>query len=137
MSEVTKRPRVLVVEDEMTIALLIEDMLTDIGCEVAALATRLPQALEIAETVEADLAILDLNLDGRMSFPVAEVLARRGVPFVFATGYGEAGLSEAFRDRPSSRSRSTSRCCRRRSARCWSRRPPLIRRTRAHGLTRR
>jgi CheY-like chemotaxis protein len=100
MSEVTKRPRVLVVEDEMTIALLIEDMLTDIGCEVAALATRLPQALEIAETVEADLAILDLNLDGRMSFPVAEVLARRGVPFVFATGYGEAGLSEAFRDRP-------------------------------------
>lgn len=84
----------------MTIALLIEDMLVELGCELADLATRLPRALEIAETIEADFAILDVNLDGRMSFPVAEILDRRGVPFVFATGYGPAGLSEAYRDRP-------------------------------------
>lgn len=92
--------KVFVVEDEMTIALLIEDMLADLGCELAELATRLPRALEIAETIEADFAILDINLDGHMSFPVADILDRRGVPFVFATGYGPAGLSEAYRDRP-------------------------------------
>lgn len=92
--------RVLVVEDEMTIALMIEDMLIDLGCELADLATRLPRALEIAETTDADFAILDVNLDGRMSFPVADILDRRGVPFVFATGYGAAGLNEAYRDRP-------------------------------------
>jgi CheY-like chemotaxis protein len=82
------RKRVLVVEDEMTIALLIEDMLTDLGHEVVGLAMRLPQAMELAATAIVDLAILDVNLDGRMSFPVADLLSARGVPFVFATGYG-------------------------------------------------
>jgi DNA-binding response OmpR family regulator len=88
--------RILVVEDEMTIALLMEDMLTDMGHQVAGLAMRLPQALALAETVEADLAILDVNLDGRMSFPVADVLRRRGVPFIFATGYGSAGIDAPY-----------------------------------------
>jgi CheY-like chemotaxis protein len=92
--------RVLVVEDEMTIALLIEDMLVELGHEVVELAMRLPRALEIARTEAMDLAILDVNLDGRPSFPVAEVLDERGVPFIFATGYGPAGLAEDFRDRP-------------------------------------
>jgi len=90
--------RILVVEDEMTIALLMEDMLTDMGHEVAGLAMRLPQALALAETVEADLAILDVNLDGRMSFPVADILRRRGVPFIFATGYGSAGIDAPYLD---------------------------------------
>jgi CheY-like chemotaxis protein len=89
--------RILVVEDEMTIALMIEDMLADLGHEVVAMAMRLPQALHLAETVEADFAILDINLDGRLSFPVAEVLRDRGVPFVFASGYGSAGLDEPWR----------------------------------------
>jgi CheY-like chemotaxis protein len=88
-----KRLRILVVEDEMTIALLIEDMLVELGHEVVDLAMRLPRALELARTAEVDFAILDVNLDGRMSFAVADVLAERGVPFVFATGYGSAGLA--------------------------------------------
>ncbi len=91
--------RILIVEDEMTIALLMEDMVLDLGHQAAALAMRLPQALVLAETADLDLAILDVNLDGRMSFPVAEVLMRRGVPFMFATGYGSGGIEPAYRDK--------------------------------------
>ncbi|HEX4197545.1 MAG TPA: response regulator [Caulobacteraceae bacterium] len=89
--------RILVVEDEMTIALLIEDMLTDLGHQVVGLAMRLPQAMELAASAVIDFAILDVNLDGHMSFPVADLLRGRGVPFVFATGYGSAGLGEHYR----------------------------------------
>jgi CheY-like chemotaxis protein len=89
--------RILVVEDEMTIALLIEDMLGELGHEVVGLAMRLPQAMELATMASLDFAILDVNLDGRMSFPVADLLSARGVPFVFATGYGSAGLDESYR----------------------------------------
>ena len=91
--------RILIVEDEMTIALLMEDMVLDLGHQAAGLAMRLPQALELAETADLDLAILDVNLDGRMSFPVAEVLMRRGVPFLFATGYGSGGIEAPYRDK--------------------------------------
>lgn len=91
--------RILIVEDEMTIALMLEDMVVDLGHKPAALAMRLPQALQMAETEDVDLAILDVNLDGRMSFPVAEVLQRRGVPFFFATGYGSGGIEASYRDR--------------------------------------
>jgi DNA-binding response OmpR family regulator len=91
--------RILIVEDEMTIALLMEDMVTDLGHEIAGLAMRLPQAMTMAENEDIDFAILDVNLDGRMSFPVADVLQRRGVPFVFATGYGSAGLEAPYKDR--------------------------------------
>ncbi|WP_425352974.1 response regulator [Alsobacter soli] len=92
--------RILIVEDEMTIALLLEDMVVDLGHDVAGLAMRLPQALDMARTAAIDFAILDVNLDGRMSFPVADVLAARGVPFVFATGYGRAGLDPGYKDAP-------------------------------------
>ena len=91
--------RILIVEDEMTIALLLEDMVIDLGHQPAALAMRLPQAIELAETADRDLAILDVNLDGRLSFPVADALQRRGVPFFFATGYGSGGIEPAYRDR--------------------------------------
>lgn len=89
--------RVLVVEDEMTIALLIEDMLQELGHEVAALAMRLPTALSCAETADIDFALLDINLDGSLSFPVADVLTRRGVPFAFASGYGATGLEPGYK----------------------------------------
>jgi DNA-binding response OmpR family regulator len=92
--------KILIVEDEMTIALLIEDMLLDLGHEVAGMAMRLPQAMDLAASGEIDFAILDVNLDGLMSFPVAEILERRHVPFAFATGYGAAGIEARFRDRP-------------------------------------
>lgn len=92
--------RILVVEDEMTIALMIEDMLADLGHDVAEVQMRLDPALASARQGEFDFAILDVNLDGHMSFPVAEALEERGIPFAFATGYGSAGLDAAFRHYP-------------------------------------
>jgi CheY-like chemotaxis protein len=92
-----KSLRILVVEDEMTIALMIEDMLGDLGHQVVAMAMRLGQAMEQARTADIDFAILDINQDGTPSFPVADVLVERGVPFAFASGYGSTGLDEAHR----------------------------------------
>lgn len=92
--------RILVVEDEMTIAFMLEDMLLDLGYEVAGVAMRLPDALRAATSLEFDLAILDVNLDGLKSFPVAEALKTRGIPFAFATGYGAAGIERAYADLP-------------------------------------
>ncbi|MDI3560622.1 response regulator [Bradyrhizobium sp. Arg816] len=92
-----RRLQALVVEDEMTIALMIEDMLTDLGHQVVAMAMRLPQALELAKTSEIDFVVLDVNLDGHMSFAVADALIERGVPFVFVTGYGAAGVDPKYR----------------------------------------
>ena len=90
--------RILVVEDEALIAFMVEDMLGDLGHDVVATAMRLSQALEFAETREFDVAILDINLDGEKTFPVADVLIRRGLPFAFATGYGRDGLEGKHQD---------------------------------------
>ena len=95
----TKR-RVLVVEDEMLIGMLLEDMLSDLGHSVAAIVPRLKDALAAVDRESYDLAILDVHLHGESAFPVAEALIAKGVPFVFATGYGERGLPEAYRGRP-------------------------------------
>ena len=88
--------RVLVVEDEGPVAILIEEMLTELGCEVAASAARLADASQKAASIEVDLAILDVNLGGQPVFPVAEILQRRAVPLVFSTGYGASGIPEQF-----------------------------------------
>lgn len=82
------RRRVLVVEDEVIVAMLMEDMLRELGYEVAALSTHLDQAVELARDTDIDFAVLDLNLNGRLSYPVADALRERGVPYIFATGYG-------------------------------------------------
>jgi CheY-like chemotaxis protein len=92
--------RILVVEDELMIRLLLEDMLAELGCTVAAAAARIDEALEAARTAEFDLAILDVNLNGQPIVPVADVLVARDRPFIFATGYGEQGLPESYRGRP-------------------------------------
>lgn len=92
--------RVLVVEDEAAIAMLLEDMLLDFGCTIVGPAARLPNALELASREAFEVAILDVNLAGEPIYPVAEALAGRGLPFVFSTGYGGAGIKEPFRDRP-------------------------------------
>lgn len=92
--------RVLVVEDEMMVSMLIEDMLTDLGCTVVGPASRLDEALELAGRAEIDCAVLDVNLGGQPIFPLADVLRERGVVFAFATGYGDAGLREADRGSP-------------------------------------
>lgn len=94
--------RVLVVEDETLVAMLLEDMLADHGCVVAGVAGRIAQALEMVadDALSIGAAILDVNLAGQPSFPIAEALAAKGVPFVFATGYGAGGLPEEWRTRP-------------------------------------
>jgi CheY-like chemotaxis protein len=92
--------RVLVVEDEMLIGMLLEDMLVDLGHEVAAIVPRLKEALAAVDRETFDLAILDVHLHGESAFPVAEALIGKKVPFVFATGYGERGLPESYRGRP-------------------------------------
>ena len=95
-----RRLRILVVEDEMLVAMNIEDMLLELGHEVAGLAGRLGPALALAREARFDAAMLDVNLAGERSFPVADLLAERGIPFLFATGYGRQGIEERFRDRP-------------------------------------
>lgn len=93
--------RVLVVEDEMVISMFIEDVLSSYGCKVVGPVRRVQHAITLIEGGEVDAAILDLNL-GREgdSYPVADVLILRGVPFVFSTGYGRQGLRPAYRDQP-------------------------------------
>ena len=92
--------RILVVEDEAAISLLLEDMLLDFGCEVVGPAARLAAALDLAQRETFDLAILDVNVAGEAIYPVAEALDERKVPFVFSTGYGSAGIKDPYRNRP-------------------------------------
>ena len=89
--------KVLVVEDEMLVSMLVEDMLGDLGCTVVGPAAELEEAMSLARSADIDLALLDVNLGGKPIFPVADALKARGVPFAFASGYGEAGLSEDHR----------------------------------------
>jgi len=93
-------PRVLVVEDEYLIRMLLEDMLSELGYELAAAVGSLAEASELAAHGDFNVAILDVNLDGVEVYPVADILSRRGLPFVFVTGYGESSLSENHRGRP-------------------------------------
>jgi CheY-like chemotaxis protein len=84
--------RVLVVEDEPIIAMALEDMLLDLGCEVVGPASTLAEAQALAETAAIDAAMLDININNGRSYVVADELRRRAVPFAFATGYGEEGI---------------------------------------------
>jgi CheY-like chemotaxis protein len=92
--------RVLVVEDELMIRMLLEGMLADLGHTVAAQAGSIEEALTLARQAEFDVAVLDVNLNSKPITPVAEVLTQRGVPFVFASGYGQRGVPEAYRQNP-------------------------------------
>lgn len=83
--------RLLVVEDEFVIALDLQHLLESAGHEVAGLAASVADALALAETAVVDGAILDVNLRGERVGAVADLLARRAVPFVFVSGYGSSG----------------------------------------------
>jgi len=87
----TRRPRILVVEDEVVIGLDLVRMLTQAGFEAIGPAAVFETALRLVETEAGrlDAAVLDLNLRGKSSLPLAELLARQGVPVVFVTGYGQ------------------------------------------------
>ncbi len=89
--------RVLVVEDELLVAMLVEDMLLDAGCVIVGPFARVAEAMAAARTMPVDVALLDVNVAGEMVFPVAYILEERGIPFLFVTGYGQAALP---RDRP-------------------------------------
>jgi CheY-like chemotaxis protein len=88
--------RVLIVEDEAIIAMTAEDMVEEMGCVVAGVAASLDEALALAETDDFDVVLLDINLNGATSTPVAELLAAKGRPFVFTTGYGTSGPAADF-----------------------------------------
>jgi DNA-binding response OmpR family regulator len=90
--------RVLVVEDELLVSMLVEDLLVDEGCIVVGPYARVSDALDAARTEMVDVALLDVNVAGEKVFPVAEALEARGVPFLFLTGYGEAGLPPGRKD---------------------------------------
>jgi CheY-like chemotaxis protein len=92
--------RILVVEDEFFIAMLIEDILEIAGCTVAGPVSRLPEALDAARSETCDAAVLDINLAGERIFPVADILSGRNVPFVFVTGYTAAALPAEYAGRP-------------------------------------
>ncbi len=90
---------VLAVEDESMVAFMIEDMLNELGC-TADFAWRVPQGVEMADRGHYDLALLDVNLAGETVRPVALKLRERGVPIVFASGYGSAAALEGFEGTP-------------------------------------
>ena len=98
----TQPPRgaVFLVEDEVMIRMIVADMLEELGYRVAAEAGDINEALRLAQSTDFDLAILDVNVNGKVISPVADLIQAKGRPFIFATGYGSSGLPEEYRDRP-------------------------------------
>ena len=94
-----KQAKLLVVEDDVLIRMLLADMLGEIGYTVAGEAASIDEALEATRKTDFDLAILDADLEGRSVSPVADALVARDIRFVFVTGYDDHGLF-AYRDRP-------------------------------------
>jgi CheY-like chemotaxis protein len=92
--------KVLIVEDEFLVASMLQAMLEAAGCLVAGPIPRLPEALEAAEQVSCDVAVLDVNLAGERIDPVAAALSARDIPFVFVTGYAPDSLPGGFSERP-------------------------------------
>jgi CheY-like chemotaxis protein len=89
----SRRPfRILVAEDEAITSMTIEDVVENLGCTVVGPAGRMADALEVAKEAALEGAVLDVNLHGQQIYPVADILAKRGIPFMFLTGYGAQGL---------------------------------------------
>ncbi len=97
MTETLTGRKILIVEDESLVAMLLETILEDMGCTPVGPASNIDDGLRFAETEALDAALLDVNVAGRHVFPVAQMLKDRGVPFVFSTGYGEGGLPDEWR----------------------------------------
>src|SRR6202048_2077948 len=91
---------VFLVEDEVMIRMMVADMLEELGYRVVAEAGDINEAIRLVQSTEFDLAILDVNVNGKVITPVAELIKARSRPFIFATGYGSSGLPEEYRDRP-------------------------------------
>ena len=98
MSQPLSGRRVLVVEDESLVAMLLETILEDMDCIPVGPASTVEEGLALtADPSPLDAALLDVNVAGRQVFPIAEALKDRGVPFIFSTGYGEGGLPDEWR----------------------------------------
>jgi CheY-like chemotaxis protein len=82
------------------IRMMVADMLDELGYSIAAEAGEINEAIRLAQSAEFDIAILDVNVNGKVISPVADVIKAKGCPFIFATGYGSSGLPEQYRDRP-------------------------------------
>ncbi len=91
---------IFVVEDEIMVLINIEDILKDHGCTRITSAATVEQALEILETLSFDAAVLDVNLDGKTTHPVADELSAQGIPFVVSTGYGQLALDGSYKNQP-------------------------------------
>ncbi|GAA0869343.1 response regulator [Brevundimonas basaltis] len=101
MTQAIAGRRVLVVEDESLVAMLLETILEDMGCVPVGPAATVDEGLRLSGAEEPlDAALLDVNVAGKQVFPVAQALKARGVPFVFSTGYGEGGLPDEWRGQP-------------------------------------
>jgi CheY-like chemotaxis protein len=100
MDKLLSGRRVLVVEDEMLVLIMIEDMLADLGCKSVSSAATVDKALGLINAQVFDAAMLDMTLNGNDSHPVAEALSARGVPFIYSTGNTGHGLRDGYSDRP-------------------------------------
>lgn len=99
MAAETARRRVLVVEDELMVAMGIEMILSEAGWDVVGPVGRYDDAIEAARSGQTDIAVLDVNLRGVEVFPVADMLAARNIPFAFLTGYGRETIPQRFSGR--------------------------------------
>lgn len=84
----------------MLVSMLVEDILSDLGCQTIGPVAKIDQAIEAARTETFDVAFLDVNLAGHRVFPVADILAERGIPFIFVSGYGDQALEPPHENRP-------------------------------------
>src|SRR5262249_5717502 len=99
-AETSGERRILLVEDEALVAMLLEEIMADLGYQVVGPVGRLAEAIELAKRAEIDGAILDVTLAGHHVYDVAATLDARGIPFMFATGYGQSGLRDDYIGRP-------------------------------------
>lgn len=100
MTDILSGRSILVVEDEMLVLMSIETILEDLGCTTIESSSTVTGALDLLEKTSFDVAILDLNLGGESSYPIADALIEAGIPFAFSTGYGHHGERMDLADRP-------------------------------------
>ncbi len=92
--------RVMIAEDEFLVALSLEEDLRRHGCDIVGPFSRMDEARAAAQSEAIDVALLDINMNGEMAFPVADALAARGIRFMFLSGYGATTFPERYRDAP-------------------------------------